>query len=187
MWHDWWNASARDTLVRVEVTPGERFIHMIETPFELARLGHTNAKGMPDPLQLAVLAREFSDVIEFRMPPPTLQRAIFGAPAPIAHRRGYRGTYPQLSRVVLAPRPASGWLLFTLLFTPCPSVRVQEVGVAEPVIDQVELSCPRPPRRGCARATGVRTTPASCGPVDPASIPRSNSCSPSGRGSLGPG
>jgi quercetin dioxygenase-like cupin family protein len=105
MWHDWWNASDRDALVRVEVTPGERFIHMIETLFGLARLGHTNAKGMPDPLQLAVFAREFSDVIEFRMPPPTLQRAIFGALAPIAHRRGYRGTYPQLSRVVLAPRP----------------------------------------------------------------------------------
>lgn len=105
MWHDWWNASDRDALVRVEVTPGERFIHMIETLFGLARLGHTNAKGKPDSLQLAVFAREFSDVIEFRMPPPTLQRAIFGALAPLAHRRGYRGTYPQLSRVVLAARP----------------------------------------------------------------------------------
>jgi quercetin dioxygenase-like cupin family protein len=105
IWHDWWNASDRDAHVRVEVTPGERFIHMIETLFGLARLGHTNAKGMPDPLQLAVFAREFSDVIEFRTPPPALQRAIFGALAPIAHRRGYRGTYPQLSRIVLAPRP----------------------------------------------------------------------------------
>jgi quercetin dioxygenase-like cupin family protein len=37
-WHDWWNAADRDALVRVEVTPGERFAHMIETLFGLARL-----------------------------------------------------------------------------------------------------------------------------------------------------
>jgi hypothetical protein len=103
-WHDWWNASDRDARVRVEVTPGERFAHMIETMFGLARLGHTNTKGMPNPLQLALVAREFSDVIVFRTPPPAVQRAIFGALAPIAHWRGYRATYPQLSRTVLAPR-----------------------------------------------------------------------------------
>src|ERR1700694_2710594 len=68
VWHDWWNAGDGDARVRVEVTPGERFAHMIETLFGLARLGHTNAKGMPDPLQLALFAREFSDVIEFRTP-----------------------------------------------------------------------------------------------------------------------
>ena len=55
VWHDWWNASDRDARVRVEITPGERFAHMIETLFGLARLGHTNAKGMPNPLQLARL------------------------------------------------------------------------------------------------------------------------------------
>jgi quercetin dioxygenase-like cupin family protein len=104
VWHDWWNGGDRDARVHVEVTPGERFGHMLETLFGLARLGHTNAKGMPHPLQLVLFAREFSDVIEFRKPPPVVQRAMFGALAPIAHRRGYRATYPQLSRVVLAPR-----------------------------------------------------------------------------------
>ena len=104
VWHDWWNASDRDARVRVEITPGERFAHMIETLFGLARLGHTNAKGMPHPLQLALFAREFSDVIVFRSPPPALQRAAFGALTPIAHWRGYRATYPQLSRTMLAPR-----------------------------------------------------------------------------------
>jgi quercetin dioxygenase-like cupin family protein len=103
-WHDWWNAGDRDARARVEITPGERFAHMIETLFGLARLGHTNAKGLPDPLQLALFAQEFSDVIEFRSPPRAVQRALFGALAPIARRRGYRGTYPQLSRTVLAPR-----------------------------------------------------------------------------------
>ena len=105
VWHDWWNASDRhDARVRVEVTPGERFAHMIETLFGLARLGHTNSKGMPDPLQLALFAKEFRDVIEFRSPPVAVQRTLFAVLAPIARWRGYRSTYPQLSRVVLAPR-----------------------------------------------------------------------------------
>ena len=104
VWHDWWNASDRDALVRVEITPGERFALMIETLFGLARLGHVNAKGMPSPLQLALFASEFSDVLEFRSPPPAVQRAIFGALAPVARWRGYRATYPQISRAVLAPR-----------------------------------------------------------------------------------
>ena len=103
-WHDWWNESDADALVRVEVTPGERFGHLIETTFGLAREGHVNAKGMPHPLQLALTAQEFSDVIVFRRPPPGVQRVVFGALAPIARRRGYRATYPSLSRTTLAPR-----------------------------------------------------------------------------------
>jgi len=59
---------------------------------------------MPLLLQLALSAREFSDVIVFRSPPPAVQRTIIGALAPIARWRGYRATYPQLSRAVLAPR-----------------------------------------------------------------------------------
>jgi quercetin dioxygenase-like cupin family protein len=104
VWHDWWNAADTDARVRVEVTPGERFGLMLETLFGLARLGYTNAKGMPHPLQLVVFAREFADVIEFRSPPASVQRVAFGALAPVARWRGYRSTYPQISRSVLAPR-----------------------------------------------------------------------------------
>ena len=101
VWHDWWNASDRDARVRVEITPGERFAHMIETFYSLARLGHTDAKGMPNLLQLSLSAREFSDVIVFRWPPLAVQYMLFGVLAPIARWRGYRATYPQLSRTVL--------------------------------------------------------------------------------------
>ena len=59
---------------------------------------------MPSPLQLALTAREFDDVLVLRSPPPALQGMVFGALAPIARARGYRATYPQLSRTVLAPR-----------------------------------------------------------------------------------
>jgi hypothetical protein len=39
---------------------------MIETLFGLGRLGHVNKKGLPHPLQLALFAREFSDVVVLR-------------------------------------------------------------------------------------------------------------------------
>jgi mannose-6-phosphate isomerase-like protein (cupin superfamily) len=104
VWHDWWNEGQVDAVVRVEVTPGERFAHMIETLFGLARDGHVNKRGMPHPLQLALVATEFSDVIVFRKPPAVVQRVVFGTLAPIARRRGYRATYPTLSRTTLAPR-----------------------------------------------------------------------------------
>ena len=104
VWHDWWNAGEHDARVRVEIKPGERFLHMIETFFGLARLGHTDSKGMPRLLQLVPIAREFSDVVEFRSPPAAVQRIVFGALAPVARWRGYSGTYPQFSRSVLAPR-----------------------------------------------------------------------------------
>ncbi len=58
------------------------------------------------PLQLALFATEFSDVIAFRKPPAAVQRVVFSALAPIARRRGYRATYPRLSRTALAPRPS---------------------------------------------------------------------------------
>jgi mannose-6-phosphate isomerase-like protein (cupin superfamily) len=104
VWHDWWNEADRTAIVRVEVTPGERFVHLIETLFGLARGGHVNKRGMPHPLQLALLATEFSDIIVFRKPPAEVQRPLFGILAPLARRRGYRATYPSLSRTTLAPR-----------------------------------------------------------------------------------
>ena len=104
VWHDWFNTAEVDAVVRVEVTPGERFAHMIETLFGLAREGHVNRKGMPNLLQLALTAQEFSDVIVFRKPPPSVQRVVFATLEPIARRRGYRPTYVSLSRTTLAPR-----------------------------------------------------------------------------------
>ena len=107
VWHDWWNEGDRDARVRAEITPGARIVHMVETIWGLARLGHTDTKGVPHPLQLVLTAREFSDAVVFRSPPVAVQRALFGALAPIARLRGYRATYPQISRATLLPPPSS--------------------------------------------------------------------------------
>jgi hypothetical protein len=103
MWHDWFNAGDVEAVVRVEVTPGERFAHMIETLFGLAREGHVNGRGMPDLFQLALTAHEFSEVIVFRKP-PRVSSALCLARWDRSHGGGYRGTYMSLSRTTLAPR-----------------------------------------------------------------------------------
>jgi Cupin domain len=40
VWLDWWNAGERDARVRVEITHGERLVHMMETFFGLAARVH---------------------------------------------------------------------------------------------------------------------------------------------------
>jgi quercetin dioxygenase-like cupin family protein len=100
-WHDWWNAGEEVGVAQVRVSDGTRFLQMIETLFGLAQDGHTNEKGMPDLLQLAMFATEFRDVLVLRRPPAAVQRLVFGALRPVARARGYRGTYPQYGRALL--------------------------------------------------------------------------------------
>ncbi len=100
-WHDWWNAGDDEAVAEVYVSDGTRFMAMIENLFGLARDGHTNGKGMPDPLQLTMFATEFRDVLVLKRPPAIVQRLLFGVLRPIAVARGYRGTYPQYGRSLL--------------------------------------------------------------------------------------
>jgi quercetin dioxygenase-like cupin family protein len=100
-WHDWWNAGDEEAVARVFISDGVRFLLMIENLFGLGRDGHTNEKGMPDPLQLAMFATEFRDVLVFKRPPSAVQSLVFGVLRPIAKARGYRGTYPQYGRSLL--------------------------------------------------------------------------------------
>jgi hypothetical protein len=50
---------------------------------------------MPNLLQAAIFAREFSDVLYFTKPPLLVQRLLFGGLAAIARLLGYRGSYPE--------------------------------------------------------------------------------------------
>jgi quercetin dioxygenase-like cupin family protein len=93
--HDWWNAGEDEAHVVVEVSPATRFEEAISTTFGLAREGKTNAKGMPNLLQLALLSREFEDVLYFTKPPRAVQKALFAVLAPVARLLGYEGSHPE--------------------------------------------------------------------------------------------
>lgn len=101
--HDWWNAGIYEARVRVDIQPAARFEEFVRNAFGLAQDGKTNSKGMPTLLQLALLAREFGDVIQFTRPSRSVQRIVFTALAPFARLFGYSGTYPQYMT-----RPAAG-------------------------------------------------------------------------------
>jgi mannose-6-phosphate isomerase-like protein (cupin superfamily) len=97
--HDWWNAGEGEASVLVELAPNEpRFEAMIATLFGLANAGRTNSKGMPDPLQLALIAREFADVIRFTRPPAPVQTVLFAVLGAAGRLRGYRAVYPEYLR-----------------------------------------------------------------------------------------
>src|SRR5512137_2632481 len=86
--HDWWNAGDEEARVIVEMRPGARMEQMITTLFCLAREGKTNKKGVPNPLQMAVIAEEFEDVVQFLNPPLWVQGLLFGILAPLGRLLG---------------------------------------------------------------------------------------------------
>lgn len=105
--HDWWNASKSDeahVLVEVDQARGaqnidpNRFEMLIGMLFGLANDGKVDSKGRPNPLQAALIAREFADVIVFTHPPPAVQRVLFAILAPIATLAGYKAIYPDYCR-----------------------------------------------------------------------------------------
>jgi quercetin dioxygenase-like cupin family protein len=104
--HDWWNAGGDDLRARVTVTPPGRFAAMIGAVWGLAVVGRTNAKGMPGPIDAALLAEAFGDEIVFERPPRVVQQALALTVAPIARRRGRWVTREVLRAAII---PAERW------------------------------------------------------------------------------
>src|SRR6476659_1083762 len=67
--HKFWNAGDETLRFRAEVRPALQFESLIETMFALAADGKTNAKGMPSPLRLAVIANHHFDVVRLPVVP----------------------------------------------------------------------------------------------------------------------
>ena len=74
---------------------------MIGAVWGLAVLGRTNAKGMPAPLDAALLAEAFGDEIVFERPPRIVQMALARTVAPIARRRGRSVTGDEALRAAI--------------------------------------------------------------------------------------
>lgn len=102
--HDWWNAGEGVAHVRAEVAaapaatgrPAARFVAVIEALWSVGVLGHVNAKGLPNPLWLAAIMREYRDAIRVVSPPAAVQAALFGPLAAIARLTGRDPLAPEL-------------------------------------------------------------------------------------------
>lgn len=91
--HTFWNAGDEEAHFVCEVRPALQFEQLIETMFSLAADGKTNRKGMPNPLRLAVIAREHFDTVRLPFPPASLQRLGLAMGAPLGRLVGYTPTY----------------------------------------------------------------------------------------------
>ncbi|HKY12300.1 MAG TPA: cupin domain-containing protein [Gaiellaceae bacterium] len=104
--HRFWNAGDREVRFLCEVRPALQFESLIETMFTLAAEGKTNAKGMPNPLRLAMIAKAHFDTVRLPFPPAWLQRLGLALAAPL----GGLLRYPPLAAAPVdrgLPREAS--------------------------------------------------------------------------------
>jgi quercetin dioxygenase-like cupin family protein len=104
--HQWWNSGDEEVHVLGQLRPALRTELFFETFFGLGHDGKTNSKGLPNPLQLAVLMQEYEDEMRLARPSPRMQKMIAAPLAAVGRLRGYRAWYPQYSGDV--PTDASG-------------------------------------------------------------------------------
>jgi quercetin dioxygenase-like cupin family protein len=86
--HDFANAGDETALVRVEIRPALKMEQLFETAVALAEQGRTMLGGIPKPLELALLTREFEQEVRAVSPPRWLQRIGLAPLAWLAQRRG---------------------------------------------------------------------------------------------------
>jgi mannose-6-phosphate isomerase-like protein (cupin superfamily) len=104
--HRFWNAGDQTARFLCEVRPALGFEELIETMFSLAAAGRTNKKGMPNPLQLAVIANRHFDDVRLPFPPAWLQRLGLAMGAPLGRMLGYSPTF-ELDRPATPLREAA--------------------------------------------------------------------------------
>jgi quercetin dioxygenase-like cupin family protein len=88
--HRFWSAGDQDAHWIGRFEPALETAFFFETLFALAAEDKLDARGMPRPLQLAVLVPEFANEIRPVSPPWPVLRALAATLGPIARRRGYQ-------------------------------------------------------------------------------------------------
>ena len=101
--HKFWNAGDEVAHFVCEIRPALQFESLIETMFSLAADGKTNRKGMPNPLQLAVIAQAHFDTVQLPFPPAIVQRIGLALGSPLGRVLGYQPVYVPAPAPVGAP------------------------------------------------------------------------------------
>jgi mannose-6-phosphate isomerase-like protein (cupin superfamily) len=92
--HTWWNDGKLEAHVRVRLEPEAGMESFLETIYGLAVDGKTNARGIPNPLQLAVTASAYFDTNHVATPPLPVHRLVFAILRPVGRLLGYTADYP---------------------------------------------------------------------------------------------
>lgn len=87
--HCFWNDGDGEAHAIAYFRPALATADFFETLFALAAADKLDARGMPRPLQLAVMVPEFEEDIRPLSPPWPVLRAVATLLAPIARARGY--------------------------------------------------------------------------------------------------
>ncbi|MEI2739371.1 MAG: cupin domain-containing protein [Chitinophagaceae bacterium] len=91
--HAMWNNTDGITIVNWKVKPAMNTDNFLETATGLAIDGKTNKEGMPDILQVALMANKYSGVFRLSKPPFAIQKIVFVFLTPFAYLFGYRPMY----------------------------------------------------------------------------------------------
>jgi quercetin dioxygenase-like cupin family protein len=105
--HKFWNSGSTDARFRCEVRPALQFERLIETMFSLAQEGKTNAKGMPNPFRLAVIANAHFDDVRLPLVPQWLQKVSLAMGAPLGRLLGYEATSAYVRTTGAAAEPVA--------------------------------------------------------------------------------
>jgi quercetin dioxygenase-like cupin family protein len=92
--HSWWNASDEEVAATVWLRPALNFEIVIETLCGLARDGKTNARGLPNIFQIAMITATYK---ETKVVLPAAVPVLLKLLTPLARLLGYRSSYPQYS------------------------------------------------------------------------------------------
>ncbi|GAC1646260.1 MAG: hypothetical protein NVS9B11_18060 [Candidatus Dormibacteraceae bacterium] len=85
-----WAAFDGPVTLQIDFRPALRTHTLIKRLFGLAGAGKTNSKGMPNLLQVSVIALEYAPELRLASPPWSVQKLFLGAVAPLARVLGYR-------------------------------------------------------------------------------------------------
>ncbi len=91
--HSMWNNSDQKTIVNWKVQPALNTEYFLETAMGLSNENKTNDEGMPNILQVALMANKYTNEFRLVKPPFIIQKVLFFILTPFAYLFGYKPIY----------------------------------------------------------------------------------------------
>lgn len=95
--HTWWNDGPENVEMLGVIEPAGRWLEFMETIYGLTNEGKVSARGIPNPLQMAVVAWEFRQEWVPTAVPAPVRLLVLPILAALGRLFGYRPTYARYS------------------------------------------------------------------------------------------